>query len=212
MMMNFYFNAVSIDFIKLLMYFWRQLLKLNLMRLLILQGFILINSLLISGVSLSQSDSIGKSESHNDSILFVVPEIKNAELSMIVPPSGFEVSTAFNGYIHMGASSAIILTMIEGVNFIKIAEGMTDEYFTRNKLTRISESKIDTDSDLKGISYKLSFAIDKTDFIRYMVYIGDLNRTLWLNITYPVQVEELVEAEILKSIQSVNFNTTDDEK
>ena len=45
-----------------------------------------------------------------------------------------------------------------------------------------------------------------------MVYVGDLNQTLWLAVTYPKMGEELVEGEILKCIQTINLNAVSDEK
>jgi hypothetical protein len=104
------------------------------------------------------------------------------------------------------------MTLIEKVNYLKLAEGMTTEYWERNKLTLISESKLKTDNGYSGIAYKCSFVLEGKDFIRYMIYVGDLNNTLWLNITYPELAEDLVEKEVLKSIQSINLNPIHDEK
>ncbi|MFT6280292.1 MAG: hypothetical protein ACJA0U_000410 [Salibacteraceae bacterium] len=146
-------------------------------------------------------------EESNDSLRYVVPVASKAELSFITAPEGFEVSKNFNGYMHFGVSTAIIMTMIDDVNYIKIAESMTDEYFKENKLSLISESKIISEFGIKGIQYKLDFIIGEKEFIRYIVYAGNLNKTLWLNITYSKSNEELVEPEILKAINSINFNT-----
>jgi len=147
-----------------------------------------------------------------DSIKYVVPETKYIDLSVLTPPEGFVVAEEFNGYIHYQAGAAIILTLIEHVNYIKLSEGMTEEFFKENGLTKISENAVALDNGTKGIKYKFSFEIDEMEFVRYMVYVGDLNKTLWLNITYPKQLEELVEGEILKSLQTINLNTTRDEE
>ncbi len=147
-----------------------------------------------------------------DSAKYIVPQSENADLKLIVPPSGFEVSTLFNGYIYLQGSSSIIMTLIEDVNYMKICEGMTDEFYKRNKLTYISDSKFTSVAGVKGRMYKFSFQIENDQYIRYMVYAGDLKRTLWLNITYPIKFEELIEGEMIKSINSINFKPTTDEK
>ena len=41
-----------------------------------------------------------------DKSLFTTPEISEVNIDVITPPEGFEVSPAFNGYIHYQASSA----------------------------------------------------------------------------------------------------------
>lgn len=143
---------------------------------------------------------------------YVEPESSSADLNMITPPDGFEISKNFNGYIHFKTGSAIIMTLIKDATYLMIAKGMTEEFYEANKLTLISERKVLTDNGTKGLDYKFSFVLQDVDFIRHMVYVGDLNQTLWLAVTYPKMAEELVEDEILKCIQSINLNPVDDEK
>lgn len=163
-------------------------------------------ALFISLMALSQTDSLNRVSYERDSMKVVMPEVVDASLSMLTPPEGFEVSTAFNGYISLGMSSAIIMTLIDHVNFEKLKEGMTAEYFERNKLTLINEEEFKTETGHKGISYKLSFILNDTDFVRYLVYVSEGDKTLWLNITYPKMVEDFVEIGIIRSIQTVNLN------
>lgn len=151
-----------------------------------------------SGVVWSQVDS--------DSLQVVVPETVAADLNMIEPPATFEPSDAFNGYISLENSSAIMMTQINNANYLKIAEGMNDEFFAKNKLNFISEENFVSEHGIKGIIYKFWFELKGDRYIRYMVYAGDLSTTLWLNITYPEMLQELVEMEILKSIETINLN------
>lgn len=160
-----------------------------------------------SGVSAQEGH-----EHNDDSLKVVVPSQEYADLSMMTPPQSFVVSEAFNGYISYQTSSAIIMTLINDAVYLKIAEGMNEDFYAKNKLTYISDEKIETDHGYKGHAFKLSFELEGDEWIRYMVYIGDLEKTLWLNITFPKLVEELVEGEILKSIQSVNINPETEER
>ncbi len=125
---------------------------------------------------------------------------------MLVPPTGFVVSDRFNGYIHYQAGAAIIMSMIENTNFLNIEKGMTDEFFKANQLTLIEKRNLETNIGTKGLVYKFSFVLKEKIYIRYFVYAGDLNNTLWLAITYPRDLETLVDSEILKSIQTININ------
>ncbi len=141
-----------------------------------------------------------------------VPQVKSGNLDMLTPPETFEVATAFNGFLSKKTSSAIIVTLIDDVTFPLIAKGMTDEFYAKNKLTFISESDIKTNSGDLGKLFKLSFNLEEDEYIRYMVYVGDIKKTLWLNITYPKVVEAILEPEILKCIDSVDLNPDRSEK
>lgn len=140
------------------------------------------------------------------------PQAQAGNLDMLTPPATFEVSPAFNGYLSKKTSSAIIVTLIEDVTFPLLADGMTPEFYAENKLKFISESDVKTSFGNLGKMYKSSFVLEGDEFMRYMVFIGDLEKTLWLNITYPAIVEPIVEAEIIKCIDSVNLNPVRDEK
>ena len=155
---------------------------------------------------LVNSQTVESSDSKQDRTLFTTPEITEVNIDVITPPEGFEVSPAFNGYIHYQASSAVIINLIKKVNFKKLSEGMNQEFFEKNKLQYISEKKVTTTSGTKGIWYKFNFTTEGKDFCRYIVYVGDLNKTLWFNFTYPLKLEELVENEILKSIQTIDLS------
>ena len=146
-----------------------------------------------------------------DSLEVVVPSSQEADVRCIVPPAGFEVSTAFNGYLSMPNSAAIIMMQINNANYLKIAEGMTEEWCTANNLKLLSSSTLESDHGVKGRIFKLSFMLEGDEWIRYMVFAGDLEKTLWLNITYPYKLEELIEGEVLKSLKTVNLNPESDE-
>ena len=137
--------------------------------------------------------------------LYVVPKVSSADLSLIIPPNGFVPTEKFNGYLYTQASAAIIMTLIEDANYIKICEGMTDEHFAKNKLTKISNNKFISDNKVKGHIYKCSFVTDGIDFIRIIVFAGDLTKTLCLTITYPTKFEELLGEEIHNSIRSISL-------
>lgn len=161
---------------------------------------------IISLIILIVSSSFAMGQVDSDSMKVVVPETVQAELTMIEPPATFKPSDAFNGYMSIENSSAIIMTKIKNANYLKIAEGMNDEFFAKNKLNFISKDSFVSEHGVKGITYKFWFELEGNRYTRYMVYAGDLSTTLWLNITYPEMLQELVEMEILKSIKTINLN------
>lgn len=165
---------------------------------------------IVSFGSFSQQDTLVLEEARVEPT-YVVPESIDVDVSMVTPPEGFVASDAFAGYIHYQTGSAISIIMIDNVNYLKLAEGMNNDFYKDNSLSFISESKITTDDGTRGMLYKLSFVIDTNEFVRYMAYVGDLNKTLWLSITYPLMVEELVEQDLIKSVLSVNFVTKKEE-
>lgn len=135
-----------------------------------------------------------------------IPSTKNANIEAITPPIGFEVSTGFNGYISMQNSAAIIMLQIDNSNYIRIFDAIDEDYLNRNKLELISKEKIRTNSGDKGKGLTLSFDLNGDLFIRKMIFIGDTKKTLWLNITYPKDLEELIEKAVDESVKSTNLN------
>ncbi len=160
---------------------------------------------------IATSHLIAQSSTNGDTV-YVTPSTSQADLSLITPPEGFVVSENFNGYIHYQMGAAIIMTLIEGTNYINISKGMTEEFYSANQLHFISKEKVETDNGLKGLSYKFYFTLKETDFIRYMIYVGDLNNVLWLSITYPKMGDELLSPEVDKVIQSIQLKPRKDEE
>lgn len=156
----------------------------------------------------AQVNNSGNSEDQNyeDSVKYSQPEMVQASLDLIVPPKSFVVSEAFNGYISYENSTAIIMTQLNNANYLKIAEGMNDAFYKANNLKFISKESFTSDNGIKGVMFKLWFELKGDKYVRYMVYAGDLEKTLWLNITYPEMLEELIELEILKSVKSIKLN------
>ncbi|MDG1429084.1 MAG: hypothetical protein P8M19_06130 [Crocinitomicaceae bacterium] len=168
-------------------------------------------ALLLSFASVAQETPV-RGEEEKDSLVVVKPVESKADLNLIIAPEGFEPTDKFNGYLHAQASSGIIMTMIENANYFKIAEGMTDDFFRANKLTLVNKKEFTSDNSVTGVQYKCSFITNDTPFIRYIVFAGDLNKTLWLNITYPSEIETIVEPEIVKSLQTITLKPSRDEK
>lgn len=143
---------------------------------------------------------------------YVIPAPVKVNLSMITPPQEFQISPSFDGYINFQSSSAIIMTLIADVNYVKIKESITDDWFKSNNLTKLSEKEFVSEYGIPGTWYKSTFTIKETEFYRYTVFAGDLKQTLMLNITFPVMVKDIVENAMLLSINSINFNPTNHEE
>jgi hypothetical protein len=147
-----------------------------------------------------KKDTISNVESYK------TPEQVDADLTMITPPEGFISSDQFHGYIHPSLGSAILMMMIKNTSYLILKQGMTDDFFNENQLTKLSEENLITADGTKGIIYKCSFNTQDNDFIRYIVYAGDLNQTLWINVTYPKMIEELMDPAIMSSFQSITLH------
>lgn len=133
-----------------------------------------------------------------------------ADLRLISVPEGFVSSTSFNGYIHLNSATSIVMTSIEHINFLRLCAGMTPDFFTQNGLILTEEKEFTSENNVPGRYYKASFVIDQVPHIRYMVFSGDLNRSLWLNITFPSMFETLVDKEIKGIINSIKSKVNDD--
>ncbi len=133
-----------------------------------------------------------------------------ANLKLITVPDGFIESSSFNGYIHLNSATSIVMTSIEHINFIRLCTGMTPEFFTQNGLTLVEERDFTSTNNVSGKYYKSHFVLNEMPHIRYIVFCGDLNRTLWLNITYPKLFEPIIEKEILEILNSIKSTVTDE--
>lgn len=174
----------------------------------ILFSWSVVLSALLSSFGYAQIDTLRTSDNseYQDSVQYVQPEMVDPNLDMIVPPKSFVVSEAFNGYISYENSTAIIMTQINNANYLKIAEGMNETFYKANSLNFISKENFTSNNGVKGVMFKLWFELKGDKYIRYMVYSGDLEKTLWLNITYPQMLEELIEMEVLESVKTINLN------
>lgn len=144
-------------------------------------------------------------QERTDSALYVVPTSKNADLNLYIPPKSFEKATAFNGYHHLQTQTTVVMTMIEGANYLNLKTGMTDQYFADNKLVKVSEQAITTTSGLGGIVYAATFMLNNRQMTRHIVFIGDLNNSLWLSTTFPTEFLPLIEKDLINSYSSVTF-------
>lgn len=133
-----------------------------------------------------------------------------ANLKLITVPEGFIESSSFNGYIHLNSATSIVMTSIEHINFIRLCAGMTPEFFAQNGLTLNEEKEFTSRENVPGKYYKSSFVIDEIPHVRYIVFSGDLNRTLWLNITYPKMFEALISVEVSAIIESIKATVSDE--
>ena len=138
-----------------------------------------------------------------------MPATKNANINVITPPIGFDTTSAFNGYLSIQNSAAIMMLQLDNSNYIRIAEAIDQDYMDRNKLILKSKEDIVTRSGSKGKGLTFSFELNGNTFIRKMVFIGNTKKTLWLNITYPMDLEELLSEPIDNSIATANIELLD---
>ena len=138
-----------------------------------------------------------------------MPTTKNANINVITPPIGFDTTSAFNGYLSIQNSAAIMMLQLDNSNYIRIAEAIDQDYMDRNKLILKSKEDIVTRSGSKGKGLTFSFELNGNTFIRKMVFIGNTKKTLWLNITYPMDLEELLSGPINSSIATANIELLD---
>lgn len=166
--------------------------------LLFMCSFVILTNLIFAQVS-------NQAEAPHDSIQHVEPSTSPANLSFYQAPQGFVVGTGFNGYFHALTQTSIVVTMIDNGTYINVKKAMTPEYFASNMLTKTNEFDIQCESGLKGVGYVAEFMLNSKKMIRQMIFIGDLNKTLWLSVTYPFEQDSLIAPELLKSYNTVSF-------
>ncbi|NBV08731.1 MAG: hypothetical protein EBR91_00750 [Flavobacteriia bacterium] len=163
---------------------------------------------LLSFLSLSNGAVFGQEpiqHSAADNSQYLKPTQCPANLKLITVPEGFVKSEAFNGYLHFSTGTSVVMTMVENVNYIRLCAGMTDAFYAANNLTPVLEKDFTSDHAIPGKFFKSTFTTSEVLHVRYMVFCGDMNHTLWLSITFPQMFEAVVEPEILAIVKSIKM-------
>jgi hypothetical protein len=173
-----------------------------------------IRNLVILFTLVLTSYSLTAQEQKNDTIPvqkakpYAVP---NTDI-VITPPAHFKYVDAFKGFIHVGTSASITIQEIENISYLQIVEGLTPEYFAKQKATLISSEDIKTKSGMEGKLYVLGFTTTSNDtskkvlhYERMMLFTGDYQRTLWISANYPELLKKVLYFVLKESLLTVQF-------
>jgi hypothetical protein len=69
----------------------------------------------------------------------------------------------------------------------------------------VLEKDFTSELGIPGKYFKSTFTTSEVLHVRYMVFCGDMNHTLWLSITFPQMFEAVVEPEILAIVKSIKM-------
>lgn len=137
--------------------------------------------------------------------------IENTNI-IIAPPKYFIYNEKIKGFIHLPTTAVINVQEIKGYNYELATMNLTEEYIASQNAKLISTENITTSTGLPGKIYTLHFNVQSNDsikkeipFERLMLFTGDLNNTIWVSATYPLNVKMFVERIIRKSLLSVKF-------
>lgn len=133
------------------------------------------------------------------------PSIKENPTVRLTPPDQFEVAAQFDGYIHPGTATTILIQELADTHFQLIRTGLTPEYFASQQLQLLQEEEVTTQSGLGGVLYTVRFTVDEVDFERQMLFAGDYQRTAWIVANYPVLVRQEMAPVIRNSLLSVGW-------
>lgn len=128
-----------------------------------------------------------------------------ANIGYITPPAGYDTSSYFTGYIHFRERSAIIMHEVENATVKQIEEGIPESYFRDNNLVLLKKETFTSKNNTSGVYYQSSFVNKDETFVRTMVYAGNGEHMLILDIVYPLSALEKLEPGIIECINSINF-------
>lgn len=134
----------------------------------------------------------------------------------ISPPKNFKPVESIRGFIHLATTTSITCTEIKGYHYSLLANQLSSEYIASQNAVLNNAEDVVTDNGLNGKLFTISFTVPAKDslhkdtpFERLMLFTGDMERTIWLNATYPQSVKRFVSAIVRKSLLSVKLNNTD---
>lgn len=146
---------------------------------------------------------------------FIVPEpgqeilVVGTHVSMY-PPEHFLISEQLPGFIHAGTSATIRVSEIEGTSYVMIKSSMTEEHFKKEKFTLIEQKEIITANGQSGVLYRLRFTSRGVDYERLMLFSGDYNNTVCVNVSYPAISHDLLYEKIEESLLTAHYIKTYD--
>lgn len=148
----------------------------------------------------AQNDSIKQSEEN-----FIHPSVIEGDLKCITVPNKFEPSDLFNGYLRKDVSASIVVSEVKELNYIQITDGYTDAFLESQEMNLINKEKFISDNGIKGTLFKVDFLVKDIPITRYMLFAGTLDKTIWINISYPSKFEELLSPEFEKTLKSLKL-------
>lgn len=133
----------------------------------------------------------------------------------IIPPKGFQEVDFFKGFFNYSNGASIQLEPVQEVAYVLIAQGITKEVLQPQGATLIKKENITLPNGKKGILITMGFEVtqknDGTDedetrkYERIMYLTGDMNKTIFITVNYPLLVKDLVYQTIKESLFTAKF-------
>ena len=151
----------------------------------------------------------GFSQENIDSVAYHVP---GTDISFL-PPKYFIVLPQKNTLLHPPTSSTIQVNEIDGTAYSMLVKNITPEYIEKQNAHFISRKDTVTDDGKKATLFLVSFTVEAKDslhtqleFERYMFFTGNYQKTIWINVNYPVIARQVIAETLLNSLLSVKFD------
>jgi hypothetical protein len=128
----------------------------------------------------------------------------------ITPPLYFKASTTFNGFIHDGAGATIQISETEGKPYPYMAQAMAnEENLKKQGITLISQEKVTIISGKQAIMLVIGFEVkgpkQTFNYERIVFLTGDYNKTIIINMNYPVAAKDILFQVLKQSLLTVNY-------
>ena len=131
--------------------------------------------------------------------------IDTYDVHCLTAPEGFIEYDGFPGYIHPATSSSISIHVVNNKTIVDAEENLNEEYFRSNGLTFISKKELTVNNGDKALLYKVSKINNEELVYQYTIFVGDMNRVLWISASYFSKYEELVEESLVNSLMTTTL-------
>jgi hypothetical protein len=123
----------------------------------------------------------------------------------IIPPTYFELSTQFQGFIHLPTASTIQISVLDTIPFMYMRKGFTNEELISQGATPIQREEVKTAAGDPALLIVFGFTANEHEFERIMLITGDYQRSVILNANYPVLGRENLHEVLKQSVLSVQL-------
>ncbi len=131
----------------------------------------------------------------------------------IMPPQNFKAVESVRGFINLLTTTSITCTEVNGYQYNTLVNRLSAEDIAKQNAVLLSTEDVQTTSGMTAKLLTISFSIPGMDsthkpvpFERMMLFTGNRTKTVWINVTYPVNVKPFIYKLVRKSILTVKFD------
>ncbi|MDA3819041.1 MAG: hypothetical protein PF590_00995 [Candidatus Delongbacteria bacterium] len=131
-------------------------------------------------------------------------EIPGKDIVM-APPEYFEYNDSIGGFFHPGSSTSIQILEIQNASMTDATKSLNQAYFETQGFHLKKDSVLQLNSGKQAKIYITDYTVNNEKYERIFFFTGN-EKTIWINVNYPIIVKDLVYKPVISSLKTVKTN------